>query len=209
MPSPRSRRALIAQCGVSLSALAAGCLSGDDALAGDETTAKAPALADSLDCEDADRPDPDVPAGVEREITVDGETRTETSVGSVDYPSPPDASDDDAVVGYAAAHEEAYRRNGLAADNGEDLVGFGFSVHDRGFVGRRNGVAFASVEYVYYANTVEDYANIVHADSPIYVATYAVSDWGVSRAVGGRTADVDGDLDPHPVADGTLVACFE
>ncbi|NHN46375.1 hypothetical protein G9464_02005 [Halostella sp. JP-L12] len=211
MPSPRSRRALIAQCSVSVSALAAGCL-GDDVVSDggtstDPTTADGPSIAESFDCENASRPEPDVAGGVERELTVDGETRTETSVGSVDYPSAPDPSDDDAVVAYAAAHEEAYRRNDLAADNGEDLVGYGFSSRGSELVDRRDGVAFVRVEYVYYANVVRENA-VVHADSPIYAATYAVSDWGVARAVGG-TADADGGLDPHPVEDGTLVACFE
>ena len=213
MPSPRSRRALIAQCSVSLSALAAGCLGGGSGLSDagtstDATTADGRSIAESFDCENASRPAPDVAAGVEREFTVDGETRTETSVGSTDYPSPPDTSDGDAVVAYAAAHEEAYRRNDLAADNGEDLVGFGFSSHGSELVDRRGGVAFVRVEYAYYANVVREYG-LVHADSPIYAATYAVSGWGVARAVGGRTADPDGGLDPHPVEDGSLVACFE
>jgi len=213
MPSLRSRRALISQCGASLTALAAGCLDAssrtdaDTRTSTETTTSDARSLADVFDCQNASRPDPDVPAGVEREVTAGGETRTETSVGSADYPSPPDASDDDAVVDFAAAHEEVYRRNALVADNGEDLVGFGVSVHDRGLVERRHGIAFVRVEYVYYANVVRD-DGLVHADSPIYAATYAVSDWGVARAVRG-TADAEGPLDPHPIEDGSLAACFE
>lgn len=167
MPSPRSRRALIALRSVSLSALAAGRLGGGSGLSDagtstDATTANGRSIAEPFDCENASRPAPDVAAGVEREFTVDGEARTETSDG-------------DAVVACAAAHEEAHRRNDLAADEGEDLVGFGFSSHGSEPGDRRGGVAFVRVGYAYYANVVRE-NGLVHADSPIYAATYAVSD---------------------------------
>jgi hypothetical protein len=111
MPSPRSRRALIALRSVSLSALVAGCLGGGSGLSDagtstDATTADGRSIAEPFDCENASWPAPDVAAGVEREFTVDGEARTETSDG-------------DAVVACAAAYEEAHRRNDLAADEGE------------------------------------------------------------------------------------------
>lgn len=208
MPSPHSRRAVLAQCGVLLTGLSAGCMSRLRTGALSTSTTSGPSLSDRFDCSEAFRPEPAVPSGVEREIDGSDETRTEESIGSVEYPSPPSGTADSITVEqYAVAHERAYRRNERAAEYGEDLVGFGFSPHDRELVDRQGDIALVRVAYVFYENVVSDDV-IVHGDSPRYVATYAVSDWGVARAVGG-TADADDDLDPHPVEDGSLVACFD
>lgn len=166
-------------------------------------------LESAFDCADASRPTPDVEAGVEHEFESGDEVHTVESIGGVGYPEPPEASDDRALLEYVESHETAYRQNALATTYGTRLVGFGPGDSDRRLVKRRDGTAFVRIEYFYSASTYdEDVSEVEALDSAETVATYAVSEWGVARAEA-TGVDAGTGLDPHPIADGELVACFE
>lgn len=192
MPTPRSRRSLLASV-LPLTAAIAGCF--DGRFAGSDAPAESGIVAtDAYDCDDVDRPDPSMPS--------DGE-----ALEPADYPEPP-ASVLEGADSYVREFEEAYRRNTFLAEYGPETREFGFRFETRqvDHVASNDDREAVLVAVVYHLS-----AETRQADRPDEWdtrVTYYVDDHVVLRD---RYEGVAGDpsIDPDPRADGEPVACFE
>ena len=168
-------------------------------------------VAEQFDCAGASRPDPDIEAGVEVEYEdSDGDTRTYVSVGSTEYPDPPDwgpdeTPDADAVETYVREHEEAFLWNRQAARYEEGLWEFHVDFQDVEVRDRRESVTFVRLGTVVTASFIDGRDPL--AGHWFVEAEYAIDATGAARSE--LDPHENGDADPpDPLADGRLVACF-
>ncbi|UIO98676.1 hypothetical protein Hbl1158_08920 [Halobaculum sp. CBA1158] len=125
-------------------------------------------------------------------------------VSPVAYPDAPAELTAEAAGEWAETFEEAYLRNDNLA---RDTVSFGASAGVEN-VTRVDGGYVVRVRASWYSNTGDVRTGtasptVVHADSPVYLSTYLVTD------AGARRASTTGGANDHPnVRDGTVVACF-
>lgn len=160
------RRTVLGGIGAGLSGFA-GCASSTepDPTSG-ETPAEESSVAERFDCAAADRPEPDVEAGVEHEIEREnGETVTYESVGSTEYPEPPDSRNNEVIGEFLRAYETAYHRNYAAEIYGEELV--------------RYSIEFDGTEFI----DVTDHLSVAVLSSEVTIETLDVAGhWPVSAA---------------------------
>lgn len=191
MPSRYRRAILVAGVGT----LLAGC-----GRRSAEDEPETPSIADRFDCADAERPEPDVEAGAE--ITVEtetGETKRYETVGSTQFPHPPESLDADAVVRFLKEYEATYRQNYLADVHGEELIEFDIEFDDVRSLDREGDVQRFLLVSESVIRTVE-----LAGHDPRAVA-YGIDSSGLVRLDRVEPDDRD---DPEILEDGTLTACF-
>ena len=197
---PSRRECLIAGASVAL----AGCIT-----APPDRTQEPEPIVDQFDCEEADRPEPDIEAGVEHEIErEDGSTDVYTSVGSADYPEPPESLDEAHVETFLREHEAAYLRNNRAETWEEGLIEFSTYFDEIRFLDRWERIEIV----VLHVDTDEKMfhpwqgvESMVVGHTPQTVA-YALDETGLVRL--GRILYEDREDPPSVLEEGDLVACF-
>lgn len=168
------------------------------------TTAALPTAADSssiagsdapeYDCSRASRPEPSAPDSSD-------------SVKPASYPDPPaDPEDDDRLVAFVEAFEEAYRRNSLVERDGEYITYFEFFTSETWTEDAPEGAGVAGVEYVFTYREEFD-GDVGIGDSAPQTAVYYVDDSVALRAH--RKGRRGHSVVPDPREDGDEVACYE
>lgn len=201
MRSP-SRRALLASLG---SAALAGC-SGRAWSAG----GVGDRFAETVPCDDANRPEPSVEGGVEYEWSRGSETRVEESVGSVAYPSPPDTFTAETVREFVHDYEVAYHHNAtLDRSRMGVVVGVSTYAETLGVRARDDDRFVVPVRSSGDVRTYRD-GTVLTADGAILLTVYGVDPTGIARVFAGQqTRDTDlVDELPDPVEAGQLLECF-
>lgn len=141
-------------------------------------------------CDDPDRPEP----GSGSEV-----------VEPASYPNePPSLADDEAVAAYVRAYEEAYRRNDLIEQHGNELRDVQIGVGEPRFYESPPGSRIARTTYT-YGYTVGS----TIADSPNTHVSYYVDNSVVVRAEHVGVLDDEGELEPDPLVDGEVLECFD
>lgn len=208
-----SRRDLLRVSGVGFGTALAGCnqfRTDSQPSDGDETEpGDVPSIADRFKCENASRPEPDAESGVEREWeSGDGQTSTTETVGSANYPSPPDDfADHYAVREYVTSHEGAYMQNQEVARIGERLFSFGVSTL-RPTVEEADGGILIVRFIVDWDLEMMSESNGQWgplAASGAGDVAYAVDESGMVRLF---TQYTDDEEPPDPLTEGELLACF-
>lgn len=197
------RRSLLALLASGSSLSLAGCLGGrldpasdPDCEAGDcesPTPTSSPTATPTYDCEDADRPEPEL-----------GADAPEDAVEPATYPDRPSSSSDAEVKAFVTEYERAYRRNELIEGTSGWLVGHGVSVRDAEPADAPDGGTYVRLRYTYWAD-IERQDGPIHADSPVIAVAYYVDDSVVLRT---ETEGHDAEA-PDPLEGGTLLSCAE
>ena len=182
------RRQLLLLAGTGPSFMASGCLSIRPSSDSDEVEPPEP------DCDEASRPEPDDPG-----------PDTEDALGPTTYPEKPTSFDDDTLLEYAEAYERAYRRNTLVEQFGDRLRDYDLIVRDIRVEEEGEG-AVVRIEYT-FSETYEDAGSdaTLIGDSGKVVAYY-VDESVLVRAETDRSQNDSG---PDPLAQGTVLECFE
>ena len=194
------RRTIIGGIGAGLSGFA-GCASNPVTESTSENTPTEEAsIAEQFDCAAADRPEPDVEAGVEHEIEREnGETVTYESVGSTTYPEPPDSRDTEAIGEFLRAYETAYHRNYFAEIYGEELVRYGIEFDDTEFIDGKDPISIVVLSSEVTMETLD-----VAGHSPVWAA-YAIDETGLVRR---DHLDSDERDQPEVLTEGQLHSCY-
>lgn len=194
------RRAIIGGVGAGISGLA-GCLSSSEPEPTSESTpAEESSIAEQFDCAAAGRPEPDVAAGVELEIEREnGETVTYESVGSTDYPEPPNSGEKEIVGEFLREYETAYHRNYFAEIYGEEFVRYGIEFDETEFVDGKDHLSIAVLSSEVTMETLD-----VAGHWPVWAA-YAIDGTGLVRRdhLGPDERD-----QPEVLTEGQLHSCF-
>jgi hypothetical protein len=181
-----------------------GCFGGDvpnPSNAGDSPTENRTEPPE-YDCKEANRPEPDTPDD-------------DDAIRPATYPGRPGSlNDDERVIEYAKAYEEAYRRNTLVSKYWDQLVRFNVSVSETWTYDGPDDAAVVRLQYR-YSEEVETSDGIMVGDSATIFVSYYVDPSVVIRAerTGLRTDESelhpDEALDPDPWKRGEPLECFE
>lgn len=190
MCPPPSRRSFLVSATTGI-ALTAGC-SGNWFVDPDESasTSDSP-TTEEYDCDDVSRPPADT-------TTADG------ALDPIDYPSRPTSLATGATQ-YATEFEQAYRRNALLEQYGDQSRVFEFSLADSQTSSVESDESAALASIVYDLTTGTDHTT--HTEWDVRT-TYYVTDDAVLRAQYDGFAD-DPTFDPDPRDSGELVACYD
>lgn len=169
-------------------------------------------IAERFDCDDAERPEPDVESDVEFDIETEDGTESFTTVGSTEYPSPPNSFENGEIRSFLGAHEIAFRRNELVDRYGRGLVYFDTSVDDVDILDRHEGHKLTRIDYYEELETVTEEGEYEIGEG-LAAAAYAIDETGLVRAeTRHRNVRDSGtslrDATPDPIEEGQLVACF-
>ena len=194
------RRTILGSVGAGLSGLA-GCAGNTRTEPTPENTPTEEALiAERFDCAAADRPEPDVEAGVEHEIEREnGETVTYESVGSTMYPEPPDSRDTETIGEFLRAYETAYHRNYFAEIYSEELVRYSVEFDETEFIDRKDPISIVVLSSDVIMETLD-----LAGHSPVWAA-YAIDETGLVREdhLGPDERD-----QPEVLTEGQLHSCY-
>lgn len=164
-------------------------------------------ISERYDCRDANRPEPDVEAGIEHEYEDDGETLVYESVGSAKYPDPPDSTAEEAIESFVREHEAAFLQNESVEKLGDELTSFHVEFEVVEIVERRDGIVVVRVE----ANvTEEEISGGPSAGHWTTESVYAVDETGVVRVEVDDVPVVTATppATPDPMEYGDLLVCF-
>lgn len=211
------RRTLLSGTGLLFSIPFGGCLADptlpentdEEGSEGENDDENERPISEQFDCADAIRPEPDVPAGVEQEVTIDDETTVHESVGSTDYPTPPPEFDDD-VRGFLEEHERAYQRNEAAEKYGERLVELEVMMEGVELFDEDDEIVTVRLDFAVHFVVVDD-GGLVTTEPAGEAAVYAVDDTGFVRTEADYREMLDGSIreeTPDPLEEGTIVGCF-
>lgn len=196
------RRRLVSLAGGGLPVLLGGCLDGVWEGGGPGLLSSERSEPPEYDCEEADRPEPDPPDD-------------EDAIGPATYPDRPESlTDDERMVQYVEAYEEAYRRNSLVAKYWNSLVRFGMSVSETWTYDDPDDAAVVRLQYR-YSEEVETRDGVMVGDSATIFVSYYVDASVVIRAERTGLREDESELrpndafDPDPWEQGEPLECFE
>lgn len=194
------RRTILGGIGAGLSGFA-GCANHTITEPTSESTpTEASSIAEKFECAAADRPRPDVEAGVEHEIEREnGETVTYESVGSTMYPDPLDARDTEAIGEFLRAYETVYHRNYFAEIYDEELIRYGIEFDKTEFIDEKDHISIAILSSEVTMETLD-----VAGHSPVWAA-YAIDETGLVRRDHLDSEERD---QPAVLTEGQLHSCF-
>ncbi|WP_418281062.1 hypothetical protein [Halorubrum sp. DTA98] len=172
-----------------------------------------PAVADRFDGEPI-RPECDVESET-IEVTMNDETRTYETATTVPYPDPPTAFDEDALVDWVPAFEEAYVTHDVLCDQrgSGHILRIDYQTDRIEVLGRDGPETVVRLRYAGGATAGLDDGGIWEADLGHSAVAYAIDETGAARvALDASLApgEEDGESSvPDPVAEGEFVAAFD
>lgn len=149
------------------------------------------------------------------EVEIGGDTREYETAATIPYPDSPTAFDEDAIVEYVTAFEEAYVVHAALCDQSGSsyVIRINYDV-DRIETFERSGTgATVFLRYAGGATSGVDDGGLWQADIGYRNVVYTVDETGAARAAFDDSRDPDRDAieseAPDPIDDGDLVAVFD
>lgn len=204
------RRSIVASLGaVGL----AGCSRIPGAGSGRRSEGDADPVADAFD-DEVERPDCTAePETVE--VTVGDETREYETAATIPYPDPPREFDENAIVGWVPAFEEAYMSRDVLCDRrgSGHILRIDYRTDRIEVLDSSGDQTIVYLRYAGGATAGADDGGMWEADIGFTAVSYAVDETGAARVAFDRPLEPDHDEFESerrdPIEEGALVAAFD